>query len=161
MDIHKDARLTLFSREALAQKVLSRQLTPKPPANGCGATSSTAAAVSGIAPSRPHRSPRRTATVLVERVQALRRQRWTGMGISQATGLSRATVSRILRRLGLHCLRALEPAPPPVRYEYPVPGGLLHLDIKALGRFTRPSRSPDRPGRRRSNHAGWESLHVA
>ena len=42
-----------------------------------------------------------------------------------------ATLSRVLRRHGLQRLSALEPPePPPVRYEYPAPGGLLHLDIK-------------------------------
>ena len=173
MDIHKNARLTPFSRELLAQKVISRQLTLKAAAAAFNVSCKTAHKWVlryqqlgrdglGDRSSRPHRSPRRTVAALVERVQTLRLQRWTGLHISQTTSLSPATVSRILRRLGLHCWRALDPAPPPVvRYEYPAPGGLLHLDIKALGRFTRPSRSPDRPGRRRSNHAGWEYLHVA
>jgi len=43
-------------------------------------------------------------------IEALRRQRWTGAQIARETGVSKATVSRILRRLGLNRLRSLEPA---------------------------------------------------
>jgi transposase InsO family protein len=93
-------------------------------------------------------------------VEQLRRQRWTGLHIAQATGRSRATVSRILRRLGLNRWRDLEPAPPIIRYEHQAPGDLLHLDIKQLGRFTNVKVRPD--GRRRgAHHSGWEYLHVA
>ena len=48
-----------------------------------------------------------------------------------------ATVSRVLRRAGLSRLRDLVPPEPVVRYEYKEPGGLIHLDIKKLGRFER------------------------
>lgn len=110
--------------------------------------------------SRPHRSPRRTPQPLVEQVELLRRQRFTGLHIAQTTGLSRSTVSRILRRLGLNRIRDLEPTIPIVRYEHPVPGDLLHLDIKQLGRFSDVAVRPD--GRRRGkHHSGWEYLHVA
>ena len=47
-----------------------------------------------------------------EEVERLRRQRWTGKQIAAATGVSPATVSRVLRRLGLNKLSALEPAEP-------------------------------------------------
>jgi hypothetical protein len=40
-----------------------------------------------------------------------------------------ATVSRILRRLGLHRLSAVEPAEPMRRYEREHPGELIHIDI--------------------------------
>ncbi len=110
--------------------------------------------------SRPHRSPRRTGEALAERVEQLRRQRFTGYHIAQTTGLSRATVSRILRRLGLNRMRDLEPAVPLIRYEHPAPGDLLHLDIKQLGRFAGVVSRPD--GRRRGTlHRGWEYVHVA
>jgi DNA-binding IclR family transcriptional regulator len=39
----------------------------------------------------------------------LRRPRWTGVQIARATGVSKATVSRILRHLGLNRLKALAP----------------------------------------------------
>jgi transposase InsO family protein len=111
--------------------------------------------------SRPRTSPRRTHASLWAQVEALRRQRWSGFRIAQHTGLSRSTVSRILRHRGLHRLQALDPAPPPRRYEYTQPGGLLHLDIKALGRFHRPQFRHHPWGYRRSSGAGWEYLHVA
>jgi transposase InsO family protein len=104
--------------------------------------------------------PRRTGEALAERVEQLRRQRFTGYHIAQTTGLSRATVSRILRRLGLNRMRDLEPAVPLIRYEHPAPGDLLHLDIKQLGRFAGVVSRPD--GRRRGTlHRGWEYVHVA
>jgi AraC-like DNA-binding protein len=77
------------------------------------------------------------APELVTWIQHLRRQRWTGAQIARALHLSRATVARYLQRLGLARLRALEPVPPVQRYEYARPGGLVHLDIKKLGRIGR------------------------
>jgi hypothetical protein len=86
--------------------------------------------------------------------------RFTGFHIAQTNGLSRATVSRILRRRGLNRMRDLEPAIPLIRYEHPAPGDLLHLDIKQLGRFAGVVSRPD--GRRRGKlHRGWEYVHVA
>jgi len=51
--------------------------------------------------------------------------------------ISPATVSRILKRLGLNRIAALEPAEPIRRYEREKPGELIHIDIKKLGRFER------------------------
>jgi hypothetical protein len=55
--------------------------------------------------------------------------------IARQLGLSRATVSRVLRRLGLNRILDLEPLPAVVRYEHAAPGDLLHLDIKRLVRW--------------------------
>jgi hypothetical protein len=65
----------------------------------------------------------------------LRRQRYTGKQIAAEVGISPATVSRILQRLGLNKLSALEPAEPVRRYERECPGELIHIDIKKLGRI--------------------------
>jgi hypothetical protein len=46
-------------------------------------------------------------------------------------GISQATVSRILRRLGLDKLSTLEPAEPPRRYERERPSEMIHIDIKS------------------------------
>src|SRR2546425_11759722 len=62
--------------------------------------------------SRPHRLRQPTSPELVAQVEALRRERWTGVRIAQTTGLSRATVSRILVRLKLNRWKMLEPAAP-------------------------------------------------
>jgi IS30 family transposase len=68
-------------------------------------------------------------------IERLRRQRGTGNKIAVEVGVSPATVSRFLRRLGLNKLNALEPAEPVRRYERENPGELIHLDIKKLGRI--------------------------
>ena len=76
--------------------------------------------------------------------------------------ISPATVSRILRRLGLNRLAALEPAEPVRRYEREHPGELIHIDIKKLGRFNRVGHriTGDRRGQSNSRGVGWEYLHV-
>ncbi len=172
MDIHKNARLTLHSREQLAQTVLLRgrtlnsaaaefKVSPKTARKWVRRYQAQGRAGLGDRSSRPHRLRRPTSLALSTQVEQLRRQRFTGVHIAQQTGLSRATVSRILRRRGLARLRDLEPAAPTIRYEHPHPGDLLHLDIKMLGRFRAVAFRPD--GRRRgcSPGAGWAQVHVA
>ena len=112
--------------------------------------------------SRPHRLRRPTPIETVARIEALRRQRWTGAQIAGETGVSKATVSRVLRRLGLNRLKALEPAEPIRRYERENPGELIHIDIKKLGRFNRTGHriTGDRTGQSNSRGVGWEFVHV-
>jgi transposase InsO family protein len=171
MDLHKNARLTFIRREQLAQRVLVEGATLKAAAAAFNVSSRTASKWvrrfqkhnrAGLQDrsSRPLRSPRRTSSEQEQRIEQLRRQRFTGLHIARITGRSRATVSRILRRLRLSRLRDLQPAVPLIRYEHPAPGDLLHLDFKALGRFSDVVTRPD--GRRRGKHrSGWECLHVA
>jgi transposase InsO family protein len=111
--------------------------------------------------SRPLRLRQPTPPELVARVEVLRRERWTGLRIAQQTGLSRATVSRILRRLKLSRMRDLEPKPAVQRYEHAAAGDLLHLDIKKLGRIARPSHRVTGNRRDTVDGAGWEYVHVA
>jgi transposase len=60
--------------------------------------------------SRPHCLYRPTPEATAERIEALRRQRCTGKQIARETGVSPATVSRVLQRLGLSRIKDLEPA---------------------------------------------------
>jgi transposase InsO family protein len=96
----------------------------------------------------------------------LRRQRYIGKQIAAELGISPATVSRILRRLGLNRLRDLEPAEPVRRYEREHPGELIHIDIKKLGKFNQVGHriTGDRTGqsnlRARGEGPGWEYVHV-
>ena len=54
--------------------------------------------------------------------------------IAWALGLVRSTVYALLRRFGLNRLDRLHRVSrETVRYEYPAPGDLLHLDVKKLG----------------------------
>ena len=112
--------------------------------------------------SRPLSSPSQTPPATCAAVEALRRQRYTGKQIAAEVGVSPATVSRILRRLGLNRLSALEPAEPVRRYEREQPGELIHIDIKKLGRFKRIGHriTGDRTGQSKSRGVGWEFVHV-
>jgi transposase len=112
--------------------------------------------------SQPHAMPRKTGQALAERIITLRRQRLTGKHIAIQTGVSPATVSRVLKRAGLSRLKDVEPAPPIVRYEYSEPGGMIHLDIKRRGRFERVGHriTGDRTGQSNSRRVGWEYVHV-
>ena len=111
--------------------------------------------------SRPRQLRHPTSTEMICRVKALRRQRWTGFRIAQQTGLSHATISRILRRLGLNRIRDLEPLPAVQRYEHAAPGDLLHMDIKKLARIARPSHRVTGDRRDETRGIGWEYVHVA
>jgi transposase InsO family protein len=172
MDIHKNARLTPLSRELLAISVLSRGITFKAAALQFNVSPKTVAKwvrrfqKEGPGPladysSRPHRSPRRCSADQAVQVEVFRRMRWSGFRIALATQLSRATVSRILRRIHLSRISDLEPPPPVRRYEHPHPGDLLHLDIKKLGRFQSVGCRITGNRRGRIHRSGWEYLHVA
>jgi transposase InsO family protein len=172
MDYHHHARLTIVSREMLARNVLEGRLSLREAAAECRLSRQSAAkwverfrrqGRAGLRDrsSRPHRSPRQTSAELSARVEQLRRQRWTGMRIAQATGLSRATVSRILTRRRLNKTRMLEPQIPVVRYEHAAPGDLLHVDIKKLARIVKPGHGITGNPRDETRGAGWEFLYVA
>jgi len=111
--------------------------------------------------SRPVLSPRQTSNAQVAVVLALRRMRLPGFQIARQSGLSKATVSRILARHGLSKLSALEPAKPVIRYQRQHPGELLHMDIKKLARIVRPSHRVTGDRRDKARGAGYEYVHVA
>jgi len=112
--------------------------------------------------SRPRRLRKPTAAEVVEQIIALRRRRFTGRQIAKETGVSPATVSRILRAARLSRARDLDPRAPVVRYERKAPGEMIHLDIKKLGRFERPGHrvTGDRTGQSNNRGVGWEFVHV-
>jgi len=173
MDTHKNARLTPKGREEMVRAVVDQGLSKASAACQFNTTPKTVAkwvkrfrvqGVDGLRDrsSRPLSSPSQTALATCTQVEALRRQRRTGKQIAAELRLSPATVSRILKRLGLNRLSSLEPEAPVRRYERERPGELIHIDIKKLGRF-------ERPGHRvtgvrqgcRNEHAGWEFVHFA
>jgi transposase InsO family protein len=88
--------------------------------------------------SRPHRSPARTAPELEAEVcQARKRTGWGPRLIAGEVGLAHSTVHAILRRHELS-RAARKPRRDFVRYEWPCPGDLLHMDVKRYPRFRRP-----------------------
>jgi transposase InsO family protein len=173
MNIHKNARLTPLRREEMALAVAKGQVSKAQAARLYGVSPKIvsrwlerfrAQGRAGMAErsSRPKISPRQTRQSLAERIVALRRQRLTGKHIAMETSVSPATVSRVLRRAGLSRMKDIDPAEPVVRYEYAEPGGLIHLDIKRLGRFHRVGHriTGDRTGQSNSRGVGWEYVHI-
>jgi transposase InsO family protein len=174
MDTHKNAPLTPRGREAMARAVVEGGLSRAAAARQFNVTPKTAAkwvarfraeGVAGLQDrsSRPRSSPSQTAPAACARVEALRRRRFTGKQIAAEVGVSPATVSRVLRRLGLNSLAALEPAEPVRRYEREHPGEIIHIDIKKLGKFNRVGHriTGDRSGQSNTRGIGWECLHLA
>src|ERR1017187_7412712 len=158
MDYHHHARLTIYRREELAETVIQGRQSAAKWVRGFRTEKQPGLRDRS---SRPHRSPRSTSPELIARVQRLRRERWTGVRIAQSTGLSRATVSRILTRLKLNKIRMLEPAVPIVRYELPAPGDLLHIDIKKLARINKPGHRITGNPQDETRGACWEFLYLA
>ena len=172
MNLHRNARTTPASRAELVRRVLSEGQSPKAVATAFGVDVKTvnkwvarfvAEGPEGLADrsSRPKRLREPTPPETVERIIALRRQRFTGEQIAQQTGVSTSTISRILQAAKLSRAKDLEPAAPVIRYERETAGELIHIDIKKLGRFEAEGHrvTKDRQAGR-SRGAGWEFVHV-
>jgi transposase InsO family protein len=172
MNVHKNARLTPHGRERIVRQIECGR-SPKIVGETAGVSLRTVRkwlkryrqeGLAGLQDrtSRPHRLRRPTPAAIVAQVETLRRQRRTGQQIAAELGLSPATVSRILKRLGLNKLSTLEAPAPVRRYERERPGELVHIDIKKLGRFARAGHraTGSRQGCRNAG-AGWEFVHVA
>jgi transposase InsO family protein len=173
MDVHKNARLTPVGREIMVRRVVGAGEAVKDVAVAMGVCEKTVRrwvrrylgeGASGLRDrsSRPHRLRAPTRVETVARIEALRRERWTGAQIARECEVSQATISRVLCRLGLNRLKALEPAEPPRRYERDRPGELIHIDIKKLGRFDQVGHriTGDRTGQSSHRGVGWEFVHV-
>lgn len=93
--------------------------------------------------SRPHVSPSRLAQRTERRIIALRfTRRWGPHRIGYHLGIPRSTIGRVLDRYRLPLLAHVDQMtglpvrkPKPVHYEKQVPGELVHVDIKKLGRI--------------------------
>jgi transposase InsO family protein len=172
MNTHKNARLTFLRRLELVQDITDRGLSASEAAAQLGVSAVTARkwlgrylaeGADGLLDksSRPARSPRQidpgVALVIVE----LRRKVMLQAQIASYMGVSKATVSRVLRRAGLSRLSDLRPPEPVQRYERDQPGELLHIDIKKLGRIERPGHRVTGTREGRVQGAGWEFLYVA
>ena len=73
-------------------------------------------------------------------------------------GRSHSTVHRVLQRAGVS-RRPRPERPAVVRYEWPCPGQLLHMDTKKLGRFNEPGHAVTGDRAQRSRRVGWEYVH--
>ena len=146
MNSHKNARLAPKGREILVRR-LERGERPADVACAMGISLRTVYKWRGRyrdygseglqdRSSRPSQTPGRTPASVEARVVQLRRERRIMERIAEETGVSRATVGRILARHGLNRWRDLEPSEPVVRYER------------------------DRTGQSNTRGNGWEFVHV-
>jgi len=74
--------------------------------------------------------------------------------------MSERTVRAVLARHGMAKLPALDAHEPKNRYERPMPGELVHIDVKKLGRIEREGHRIHGDRTQRSRGAGWEFVHV-
>ncbi len=172
MNTHKNARLTYLRRLEMVQDITLRSITLAAAASLHGVSSVTARkwlgrylahGAAGLLDksSRPARSPRAIDPGVALAIVELRRKLLLQAHIASSMGVSKATVSRVLRRAGLSRLSDLRPQEPIQRYERASAGELLQIDIKKLGRFTQPGHRVSGDRRKRDRRAGWEYLYVA
>ena len=170
MNCHKNARLTFSGRKLLVERIALMGLIPA--AQAAGISERTARkwlkrfaqhGLSGLQDrsSRPHATRTTCDRAVCLRIEQLRRSRMPMRAIAKIVGRSVATVSRLLARVGLSSLKALEPALPLVRYERQRPGELLHMDTKKLGRIVVTGHRATGDPRDHTRGAGWEFAHVA
>jgi transposase InsO family protein len=171
MNIHKNARLTFARRLEMVKELLEQRQNLGEAACAYAVSAGTvrkwlgrflAHGEAGLfdCSSRPKRSPRSIGEARALLIVELRRRRLTQARIAASVGVSISTVSRVLSRAGLSKLRDLEPAEPAVRYEHALPGDLVHIDTKKLGRIERMGKRI--PGASRNPiGAGWEYLFVS
>ena len=115
--------------------------------------------------SRPRRMPRMTRIDLAVRICHERVARRIGPHeLALLLGMARSTIYAVLRRAELHRLGALVVKRRVLRYEWPAPGDLVHLDIKRLGRIPEDGgwRNLGRAlANRVKRGAGYEYCHVS
>jgi transposase InsO family protein len=113
--------------------------------------------------SRPVCCPRQTPSEIERRVCAAReRTGWGPRLLVAETAVAHSTISAILKRHG--CSRAARAdRAEVVRYEWPCPGDLLHMDVKRYPRFRRPGHAVtgDRRAKlQRRNPLGHDYFHA-
>jgi transposase InsO family protein len=171
MKLHRNAKTTPAGRFLLIERVKRQGWQVQRAAEAAGISERTAYKWLGRfrdegragledRSSRPLRIPHQTPLRRVRRVEQLRRRRLTSMEIAEQVPMPLSTVTRILRRLGLHRLSRLEPEEPVRRYERDAPGELLHLDTKKLARIRRVGHRIHGDRSKRVYGAGWEFAHV-
>jgi len=172
MRLHGNARTCLHSRRLIVERVCEQRWTVAAAAQAAGVSQRTAAkwlarhrseGDAGLVDrsSAPRRVPARTAPERVRVIELLRRLRMTAAEIAEVLRMPLSTVSAVLKRIGLGKRSRLEPFEPANRYECSRPGELVHVDVKKLGRFTRPGhRLLGRGPGRFEEGAGYEYAHV-
>jgi transposase InsO family protein len=181
---HANARLTVHGRALLVRRIVVERRPAAHVAKELGVSRQCAyrwvrrfraEGDAGLVDrsSRPHRCPTRTPTEVEDQVVAAREQLRAGPArITAETGVPARTVSRILARRTVPRLADCDPLTgQPIRasrattcrYEREVPGELIHVDVKKIGRI------PDGGGWRahgrsesvRGRGIGYDYVHAA
>ena len=170
MKLHGNARLTPYQRDLMCRRVRIEGWKIAEAAGAAGCSERTCyrwlARYDAGDPlddrsSAPGSVPGRTPAEVEAVVEKLRRLRWTSTRIAAELGMATSTVCAILKRQGLNRLSKLEPPEPANRYCRRHPGELIHIDVKKLGRFTKPGHRVTGRGPGNHNHrVGWEAVHV-
>ena len=172
MNTHKNARLTYLRRLEMVKDIAEGGLSASEAATRQGVSAVTARkwlgryladGAAGLLDksSRPEKSPRAIAPGVALTIVELRRKLFLQSHIASYMGVSKATVSRVLRRAGLSRLSDLRPDEPVQRYEREHRGELLHIDIKKLGRFDKVGHRITGDRRQRARKIGWDYVFVA
>ena len=153
---HRNARLNLFGRRLIVQRVRGEGWAVAHAAKAMGISRQCAhrwvarwdaEGDEGLVDrsSRPHCSPTRTPADVEERVVEARLARRVGPDqLADELGVPARTISRILRRHQVPYLRDCDPLTgevirasktTAVRYERDRPGELIHVDVKKIGRI--------------------------
>jgi transposase InsO family protein len=171
MGQHGSARLSVHSRLTIAIRVVEQGWSVTAAARAANVSRQTASkwvdrfrgeGESGLLDrsTRPNHIHHRIPALTVRAIERLRRRERLGPHrIGWMLGLAASTVYAILRRLGLGRLGRLEPRPQVIRYEWPAPGDLVHLDTKKLGRIDGVGKRFGGP--KHSRARGWDVVHVA
>jgi len=172
MNTHKNARLTYLRRLEMVQDIVEAGFSAPEAAEKHGVSAVTARkwlgryladGAAGLLDksSRPEKSPRAIEPHVALAIVELRRKLLLQAHIASYMGVSKATVSRVLRRAGLSRLSDLRADEPVQRYEREHPGELLHIDIKKLGRFDKAGHRITGDRSQRARNIGWDYVFVA
>ena len=111
--------------------------------------------------SRPHHSPQQVGDLEAAGICELREKTgWSPRRLADEPAITRphSTVHQVLRRGGCS-RRPVAQAPAVIRYQWPCPGQLLHMDVKKFGKFTAPGHKLTGTRTVRSRRVGWEYVH--
>lgn len=179
---HRNARLNVRGRRLLVQRVRGEGWAVAHAAKAQGVSRQCAhrwikrfdehgEAALADRSSRPRHCPRQTSPEIEERVLACRLDQRRGQDwIGPELGVPPRTVSRILRRNGVPYLRECDPLTGEViraskttaiRYERAVPGELVHMDVKKIGKIPDGGgwRAHGRSEKVRSRGIGYDYVH--
>lgn len=172
MTLHRNARTCPASRRLLAERVLEQGWTLTEAAEAAGVSVRRASEWVRRARAGDHalqdrksgprgRGPGRVDEQREAVIGELRAQvRMNAVQIAEALGMPERTVRTVIARLGLQKLAPAEPVEPANRYERPMPGELIHIDVKKLGKIGRPGHRVNGDRSTRSRGIGWEFVHV-